>query len=328
MSSTYVEKLNASKVSTNKTSEVVNVRDGRRCTPLHIAVFNNRVNIVRYLLSIQLHGEHDRNSAHGKTDFESDLPRRFPSDKKSDQSSETAIAVDIEAEDCEGHTALHIAVIGDQEGPFADCAVLLLQNKADPNRQMITAEGISFPLMEVLRRSNKFLLGQLLKYGAKDDDLSVITAAVNAGDDEIIGTIIQTRVYSDSDYKLNSLAFAQEQHELEKLENLDEEVCKSTTSSASFLPLMLNWHSLTLKHLTLDWVQKACAYHLKRINLACPDWALSRPLLGLFFITRIDISENRLSALPGFLFQMPSLHILNASFNEVTVHFLFNSELF
>lgn len=91
---------------------------------------------------------------------------------------------------------------------------------------------------------------------------------------------------------------------------------------------MIDWHGLHLEMLRLAWLHAACLYHLKRsqgggvaggMGAGMPEGVEGRNRLAFYSLTRIDVSDNQLTRLPGYLFQLPSLKILNASNNKVSL---------
>jgi Leucine-rich repeat (LRR) protein len=78
-----------------------------------------------------------------------------------------------------------------------------------------------------------------------------------------------------------------------------------------FHAVVINWHSLSLPQIELDWLYKACWQHTLKPP---PDVDIK---ITLASITRLDVSNNKLHSLPPQVFQMPSLKSLNASKNSI-----------
>ena len=93
-------------------------------------------------------------------------------------------------------------------------------------------------------------------------------------------------------------------------------------SSLSLLPaIMIDWRAMTLERVHESWLSQACVSYV-RMSLASspPPWLLQNSgQLATYLITRIDVSENRLIRLPSMLFSLPSLRILIAAGNQVSL---------
>src|SRR6218665_419743 len=118
-------------------------------------------------------------------------------------SKELLDGMDVHVEDSESKTHLHLAVLGNGKTSYLDVAAILLQHRADPNKPLIIDDAVSSPLMEAFRRSDRALVELLLRYGARDEDLRIMSAATEMGDDEMIGVMIQHQAYLDLEYRPN-----------------------------------------------------------------------------------------------------------------------------
>lgn len=79
-------------------------------------------------------------------------------------------------------------------------------------------------------------------------------------------------------------------------------------------PTMINWHNQRchLSHIRMQWLTDA-ALHLNpnlKQNPRCHD-------IALYAITRLDLSNNSLMAIPVEIFQLDSLRYLNVSQNKI-----------
>lgn len=322
--------------SDEESSKVValDVRDGRHRTPLHVAVANNRLEIVELILNVltsrpssSFEGSSSEKSSHSHQTQEKRVSGDVGNGSKRAKTEKTSCSrqlskdllngVDVDVEDGEGKTSLQLAVLGNEEMAYLDVVAVLLQHRADPNRPLLKEDGsVSSPLMEAFRRSDRALMELLLRYNAKDDDLQIMRAATEAGDDEMIGVMIQHQAYLDLEYRPNYLAIVQAQHTIGNLNSFDTDMSRSMSFGAS--GIMISWHSIGIRKLSDSWVIKACGNQLKKLHV-CPDWILGSGPATMIFLTRIDVSKNNIEFLPTFLFQLPSLRLLNASYNKVCV---------
>jgi len=103
-------------------------------------------------------------------------------------------------------------------------------------------------------------------------------------------------------------------------------------SSISLLPaIMIDWRAMTLERVLESWLSQACVSYV-RMSLASspPLWLLQNGgQFATYLITRIDVSENCLIRLPCMLFSLPSLRILIAARNQVSLFVIrkFNSTI-
>ncbi|XP_033120529.1 leucine-rich repeat serine/threonine-protein kinase 1-like isoform X2 [Anneissia japonica] len=89
------------------------------------------------------------------------------------------------------------------------------------------------------------------------------------------------------------------------------------SNSASFdVPVAIDWHDMELILIETDWLVEASL----RYNITLQNYEVSPGIQhpALSAITRIDISDNSLSELPLVIFQLPSLHVLNAAKNKIS----------
>lgn len=329
---------------------VLNVPDARRCTPLHLAVMNNRVEVVRFVLGALTtanvtSGGHDGGNKSGGSfvsgrhsgdrclssaaEFRSGRGTKTGKTACSRQPSREHGGGDgpdaVDVEDDERRTPLHHAVLvgsggGDHpSGASVPLAALLLQHRADPNRPIPAADGSassSSPLEVAFRRSDAGLMSLLLRHGAKDDGAKVIAASVEAGDDDATGVLLQYHSHPDSECRPNCLAVAQAQHEMVARSKGADPEFFSRSTSVNVSGVAIGWHALGLTKIVDSWIVKACALQMKR-NHVSAEWVTRNMTSAMVFVTRIDVSDNCIESLPEFLWRLPSLRSMNASGNKV-----------
>ena len=303
----------------------LNAKDGHGRTPLHIAVSGNHVNIVKRLLEFRVSVAlryHDGVVEEIKPDCgspESGAPREMSPQVEEatekvyvrERHVEQFCPVEVDLMDLDGYTPLHSTVIGNTKHAFHQVATLLLQHKANANEPFRCPGGQTTPLMEACQREDVRMMELLLKHGAKDDEQHILIAAVKSQNADVIGAMVQYRSHGDSEYKVNYLAVMGE--------TLGREDMTSSTSLKSLWPnspVTINWHGLGLRALHVHWLLKSCLLHVGRPppNQNSMEGKVD---LALFAITRIDISNNKLQAIPQAIFNLPSLRILNASHNRI-----------
>ncbi len=88
-----------------------------------------------------------------------------------------------------------------------------------------------------------------------------------------------------------------------------------STQGAFDVPVAIDWHDQNLTDIKLDWLVEAGL----RYNPALRPHPLPESNIHVVMatVTRIDVSDNSLGALPLSLFQLPSLQMLNASKNKI-----------
>ena len=294
-------------------SAAVNIPGERRRTPLHVAVINRRIDAVRRLLSVRAVGD-------GVTAGR--MLRRCRSINRSP-------LVDIDAADADGYSPLHLAVIGDKIRSYADITTLLLQCGADVNRLPTTTscDGSTVdPTMSTLalacQRRDLHTAELLLEYGACDADLTIMKSAVANDDTEVVGVLLSRQhAYADTKFALNRAAVLAVQGRC--VDNVDSSTHSTipNTSLSSLPAVMIDWRALTLERLVESWLSQAALSYLKMsLASSLPPWLLhDRGRFASYFITRIDVSENHLNSLPSMLFSLPSLRILIAAGNQVSL---------
>lgn len=318
---------------------VVNIRDSRRRTILHLAVMNNRIEVVKFVMSVLTNvtsghdiGKSGSSFASGRLSGDrclssAEFSRRGTKTGKapcSRQPSREPGGCDlgdvVDVEDDDRRTPLHYAVLGSDSGdPGASVplAAILLQARADANRPIPAADGsMSSPLEVAFRCANTALMSLLLRHGAKDEGARVIAASVKAGDDETTGVLIQHHSHPDSEYRPNYLAIAQVQHEITRsIGGADPDILSRSTS-VNISGVSIGWHSLGLTKIVDSWIVKACMLQMRRSHLSV-DWVTKNMTAAMVFVTRIDVSDNCIESLPEFLWRLPSLRSMNASGNKV-----------
>lgn len=301
---------------------MINARDAFGQTALHVAVTNKHLAFVQYLLngrlvvSSQESGHEVESEVEDNSSQTSCNESNQAEDEKSNNSAadlELQFMVEVDADDLEGMTPFHLAVMGDGKVAYYDIVDTLLRHKADPNRPIRTLNGITPALMEAVQRSDPVLLDLLLSHGAKDEHLRVLKTAIMLRDDDSVSRIIQHRTYMESEFKVGH------KHLVEQLKqrNLGLECLANIPETFA---VMVCWHGLALQKIALSWLQLACEHQLRRVRSFTDEIRDAQSFCSLF-ITRVDVSNNHLSILPSFLFSLPNLRILNASFNQVGFSF-------
>lgn len=294
---------------------MINARDALGQTPLHVAASNRHHVLVQYLLNGRLaigspeSGHRVESEVVDRSSPASCNESNQTEDEKSVAELELRFTVEVDADDLEGMTPFHLAVLGDGKVAYYDIVDVLLQYKADPNRPIRTLSGLTPALMEAVQRSDPVLLDLLLNHGAKDEQLRVLKTAIMLRDDDSISRIIQHRTYVESDFKVGHKQLIEQL----KQKNLGLECLANVPEPFA---VMICWHGLALQKIALLWLQLACEHQLRRVRSFGDEIHDARSFCSLF-ITRVDVSNNHLSVLPSFLFSLPNLRILNASFNQV-----------
>ncbi len=315
----------------------INAEDGHGRTPLHVAALYNKPEVVKLLLRFkvpvisnyseglisdsQMEGSPVDGMNQGRDvspEIQDGTETYCSSTGRKGGPSEVFQPVEVDSTEPEGNTPLLMAVRGHTymlsgvDRLYHEVAGLLLQHGADPNRSMVTVNGPSTALREACRKADVDMMALLLRHGAKDEEHTVLKMAIASRNWDMIGTMLQYKSHTDSEYKVNALAVARSSLGSE----FDEDVM--TTSGLGLrgqwpsVAVVINWHGLELQDLEPDWLYKACWQQTGRP----PND--SDHSLTLFSITRVDLSRNKLSHLPAELFQMPSLRNLNASYNDLT----------
>jgi ankyrin repeat protein len=141
-------------------------------------------------------------------------------------------------------------------GGFLDVAALLLQQSdSDPN---VVAKPIEYhndprisdeiygfsnvPLAEAARQKSLAMCDLLLKFGAKDDQSTALSIAINNSDEQIICRLLAIKAFPDPDYKINKKSLA---YETDLPTGVKTASVSNLTYSSLFpnTPTMINWHS-------------------------------------------------------------------------------------
>ena len=305
----------------------INSKDGHGRTPLHVATINNRAEVVKLLLRFRvivvLRYQDSLEEEEGLEDDTQTVGRASDADGRMNtgQVNEEINPVEVDVLDLDGSTPLHVAVKGNSTVGYLRIASLLLQHKANPNKPFITPTGNCTPLMESCRMGNVDMMALLLRYGARDDNFQVLRVALRERNWDMVGAIIQHKSHMDPEYKVNIVALLQlyEDAGYDRQDFMTASCMSGSmmTSSKCFRSLwpshavVINWHSLSLPQIEVDWLYKACWQHTLKPP---PDVDIK---ITLASITRLDVSNNHLRTLPPEVFQMPSLKTLNASNNAI-----------
>lgn len=219
--------------------------------------------------------------------------------------------------------ARETALLATVRGGFFDVTQLMLHHHADPNIEArpledpqndprMTDEIYGFcnsPLAEATRQKSISMVDLLLTYGARDDESSALSIAIQNNDETIISRLLAIKAHSDPDYKINKKAIS-------SLGTDFRPILENLTFSSLFpnTPTMINWHSnnFRLSILRTSWLVEAA--------LQCNTKLKGHPKahqVALTSLTRIDISNNLLSEIPSEIFTLISLRYLNLSQNRL-----------
>jgi len=160
----------------------------------------------------------------------------------------------------------------------------------------------------------------LLLHGACDADLSIMVSADANDDVEVVGVLLSHQhAYADTKFGISRAVLISVQSSLATDFPAGS---RSTISGLSSLPaIMIDWRALKLRHLSESWPSQACLAYLRMsLSSSPPSWLLQNSgNFAAYLITRIDVSENQLTSLPSMLFSLPSLRILIAAGNQVSL---------
>ncbi|KAF1770229.1 hypothetical protein GCK72_002047 [Caenorhabditis remanei] len=155
-------------------------------------------------------------------------------------------------------------------------------------------------LVEAVRSDGLHVVHFLLDRGALDTDNKALRLAAQGKNEKLIRVFLVRLVFADPEYKINKKNIDVGQIQVGQ-SLLPSSLCPSKAAQ-------LNWNSANLENLQSDWFV-AAALHVN------PRLRTTR--LSLAAITRVDLSDNRLTTFPSILFQMPSLRSLNIADNSI-----------
>ena len=175
-------------------------------------------------------------------------------------------------------------------------AAFLLQAGADPELPG-NWRGYNYsPLHAAVELKNSDLVDLLLHNGAMDADCSGLKSAIK-GARGLVPIFLRRWSEIDRDININVDAVG----ELSELSG-----CKTDQVA----PVAINWREKPqLKDLPQSWIVSCAIFHNPALMLD--------DFVACSVITRLDISFNCLKSLPGYIFHMQSLQILNASNNQI-----------
>ena len=198
-------------------------------------------------------------------------------------------------------------------------ASALLQNGSDPNLPIRCSEtestesdnskSGSTSLTEACKIRDASLVELLIRYGARDDKCQALSIAFKNNDSHLISKLLSLRSFPDPEFKINKKL-------IEFKGITTSRIMETVTFSSMFptIPVMVNWYSLnSLTSIKQQWLINASISHNIKLKLN-----LQNQSTALLAITRLDLSNNNLEAVPFFIFQLPSLRILNLSQNCLT----------
>ncbi|XP_044740580.1 leucine-rich repeat serine/threonine-protein kinase 1 isoform X2 [Chrysoperla carnea] len=228
--------------------------------------------------------------------------------------------------DCE--TALHVAV----KGKHYNIVSLLLLAGANPNlvikvsndleesyRNTIGEEDVnnqqSTALVEASKNRDLPMIDLLLKYGSRDDDCKALCIAAKNRDSTLTARLLSIKAHPDPEYKINKKVMTENVVATTSKFSMFSQLTSLTYSSIfPNVPAMINWHNQKchLSQIRPEWLIDAALHVNPKLkqNPRCHD-------IGLYAITRLDISNNSLTTLPLVVFQLCSLRYLNCAQNKI-----------
>ncbi|XP_030762504.1 leucine-rich repeat serine/threonine-protein kinase 1 isoform X2 [Sitophilus oryzae] len=221
-------------------------------------------------------------------------------------------------------TALHAAI----KGKHYDITLALLNGGANPNAAIkpyhdlnedvgccSVDEDVNYTssgLVEACKNRDVAIVDLLLKRGARDDECKALSVAVANKDETLIAKLLSTKAHPDPEYKINKKSMT---------ENINSHMTIfSTVSSLTYsnlfpnTPTMINWHNQKcgLSEIKTQWLIDAALSLNQKLKQNPKSYDIA-----LFSITRLDISNNNISALPLAVFSLQSLKYLNVSQNKI-----------
>ena len=297
--------LDAESSCANETFEsALNFRDNKGCTCLHLAVECGSVELVQYFLGLEKSNQNneDRNW------------------RRSDENVSTTL-IQIDALNDDGRTALHVSIVKsspEYRNNYIQILKLLLEHGADPNVTLEVPNSLhnnkkekttSKPLLEAVKRHDKEMVKLLLKFGAKDENLSAAKLAIKSQVQNLFEIFLENQIYFHTE-----IAITLEGHSCRTCRDLKSSLNYKTLGSGgslgnSYPGLMVDWNSLGLVSLDPNWFQG-------REDL-CTENELRPRSFCLHLITELDLSHNLLKELPFFVWHLENLKKLNLSNNQV-----------
>uniref|UniRef100_A0A915CSY4 Non-specific serine/threonine protein kinase n=1 Tax=Ditylenchus dipsaci TaxID=166011 RepID=A0A915CSY4_9BILA len=275
----------------------LNAADNECRTPLYLAVANGHTSVLHYLTTFKLPILQSKSSGVQSSSNLEGCP----------------FMLDVYCNN--GRTPLIIACANGN----LDMVKILLEHGADINLPVALTDveisnlkpmeearcAGSGALIEAAKGGHLELLGHLLRHGALDYDNKALAVVVENEKWDLVSSFLCQLTFPDPEYRINKHAKSKElplTNLLLNTTNLLPQVYPNTACQ-------LNWHNVSLDRLAVDWLVNAALHLNTRVR---------QSKLALSAITRLDLSNNRLTLLPHTLFQLSSLRILNVDENCIT----------
>ncbi|GMR53667.1 hypothetical protein PMAYCL1PPCAC_23862, partial [Pristionchus mayeri] len=141
----------------------------------------------------------------------------------------------------------------------------------------------------------------LIEKGAVDTSNRALRMAVRRKNETIVLLLLSRLAFPDNEMRVNKRNVEVGQMQIgESL--LPSYVCPSKG-------VIVNWSSASLSFLLPQWISAAAMHINTRMRTSTFAFAA---------ITRMDLSNNKLSAFPPLLFQLPSIRSISLSYNEIS----------
>lgn len=195
-------------------------------------------------------------------------------------------------------------------------ASLLLSYGADPNQASMHTDVTMTPLAFAFEQHDLDIMKLLLESGVEDTDNRVLQGAFMSHDQDVVSLLLQFKMVKDAGHSLNKTEMwrltkrgGNTGAPLERTKSAEAEMRPKSLATA----VAVQWQGLgSLCNMDMTCLAESC----RRLN----------PLLkgldddvALCSVTKIDISGNFFVTFPLALLTLPSLVVLNASKNKITV---------
>lgn len=289
----------------NETFEsALNFRDNKGCTCLHLAVECGSVELVQYFLGLE---KSDQNEVRNQG-------------KSGEKVSTTLMQIDALNDD--GRTALHLSIVRSSpecRNNYLQILKLLLEHGANPNMAFEVMNLLQnnskrettllTPLLEAVKRHDEEMVKLLLKFRAKDENLSAAKLAIKSQEQSLIDIFLENQIYFHTEIVINL-----EGHSCKTCQDLKSSISYKALGSGrslcnSYPGLMVDWNSLGLVSLNPNWFQEK--------EDLCMEYRLHPRPFCFHLITELDLSHNLLKELPFFVWNLENLKKLNLSNNQV-----------
>lgn len=167
--------------------------------------------------------------------------------------------------------------------------------------------------MEACRNRDVSIVDLLLKNGARDDDCKALSAAIDNKDETLVAKLLSMKAHPDPEYKINKKAMT------ENINSSQFTIFSNITNltySTLFpnTPVMINWHNqkCNLTQIKKQWLTDAALNLNPKLKQNPRSYDIA-----LYAITRLDISNNNLTAVPLAVLQLYSLRYLNIAQNKI-----------